>query len=583
MKHNTGRFSADGGRIMTRKTGLFNILLLFTITGMTGTPAAAFLSPDDFTPPLQTPSVETTALSSAIATYAVEKSFAGITLTQNERDALSSFYAARWNQPYWMNEDGPKPIVSPLLSALRHADLYALAPSDFASALKLEDNGWDETGPIELARSEITLMRAALLYARQASAGRIRPGSIARKITVKPKPRDPAMVLDIMSTHENPVEYLRSLHPDTPEFKQLREAYLDYRNIVARGGWPVISRGKALKLGSTGKRVIALRKRLAATGDLPASEPTEKESFDEALRKAVMAAQTRYGIKPDGVAGSNTLRIFNIPAAKRLEQLRVNLERRRWLPRNLGYRHVIVNQAEFKLRVFENNKEIYQSRVVVGKPGHSTPEFSNSIKTVVFNPYWNVPRSIATKEILPILARNPGYLARKGMSLISSRGRTISPYGVNWDRVSRRSFNFRIRQRPGARNALGRIKFLFPNEHSVYMHDTPSKSLFKRDERAFSHGCVRVQDPVKFAEVLMQPQFGWSKNTIARKIAARRNRAVRLKENIPVHLTYRTVWVDKNGKLNFRRDFYGRDKTLAAAMKRKDRPRKLARLRRTQN
>ncbi len=578
-----GRFGANGGRNMKFKTQLFNILAVFATAGMAITPAFAFLPPDGIASPIQSPPVKTTVLSSAIATYAVEKSFAGITLTRNERDALSSFYAARWNQPYWMKENGPRPIVTPFLSALRHADLYALSPSDFASALKLEDEGWSETGPVELARSEVTLMRAALLYARQASAGRIRPRSVAGNITVDPKPRDPAMVLDIMSTHENPVEYLKSLHPNTPEFKRLREAYLDYRNIVARGGWPVIGKGRALKLGSTGKRVIALRKYLAITGDLPENEPTDKAVFDDALRKAVKTIQARHGLKADGVAGSSTLEILNIPATKRLEQIQLNLERRRWLPDDLGYRHVLVNQAEFKLRVFENKKEIYQSRVVVGKPGHSTPEFSNSIKTVVLNPYWNVPRSIATKEILPILARNPGYLARKGMSLVSSQGRTISPYSVNWSRVSRRSFNFRIRQRPGARNALGRIKFLFPNGHSVYMHDTPSKSLFNRDERAFSHGCVRVQNPVKFAEILMQPQFGWSKKAISRKIAARRNRAIRLKENIPVHLTYRTVWVGKDGELNFRRDFYGRDKNLAKAMKKKDRPRKLARLRRTQN
>ncbi len=569
---------------MKRKPRYMQALGLLGVLALAAAPASAtLLARGEVAAPPEIPPIEATSLSSAIAAYAAEKSFAGIRLNRAEREALSGFYAARWNQPYWMSLSGPKAFVAPFLSALRHADLYALSPADYAPALQLEKEDWRGGGPAGLARAELTLMRAALLYARHASAGRIKPRSISRHIDLDPVAQDPARVLDIMSSHENPVQYLLSLHPDTSEFRALREAYLEYRNIVARGGWPVIAGGKALKLGSRGKRVLALRQYLAMSGDLPEEEPADNPLFDQALQDAVIAVQARYGVKADGVVGSGTLKQLNIPASERLEQLRVNLERRRWLPDDLGYRHVLVNQAEFKLRVFENKKEIYRSRVIIGKPGHATPEFSNTIKTIVLNPYWNVPRSIATREILPILSRNPGYLARKGMSLVSSRGRKISPYSVNWNRVSRRSFNFRIRQRPGAGNALGRIKFMFPNKFSVYMHDTPSKSLFRRDKRAFSHGCVRVQDPVKFAEILMQPQFGWSKKTIAKKIATRRNRAIGLKQNIPVHLTYRTAWVGENGELHFRRDFYGRDKPLAKAIKNKDRPRKLARLRRSKN
>ncbi len=568
------------GGSMKGKTGYIGAVLMLAMPGALMPASAAFLAPESYDAPFATPSRGDAALSSFIGIYANEKGFAGIALSKTENNALADFYAARWNQPYWMGENGPKPFVAALLSMLRHADLYALSPYDYGAALALKGDEWGSASPKVMAKTELVLMRTALLYARHAGAGRIRPRSLAKGIYVDPQPYDPGKLLNLMASHENPAEYLKSLHPRGAEFKRLLEAYLDYRNIVARGGWPVISKGKSLAIGSKGKRVIELRKRLAMSGDLPGDQPLDNPVFDDVLEQALMSAQRRYGIKVDGVAGGKTRKMLNIPASRRLEQLKVNLERRRWQPKDMGYRHVLVNQAGFKLHVVENKKEIYQSKVIVGKPRHATPEFSDNIKLVVLNPYWNVPRSIATKEILPILRRNPGYLSRKGMSLINRNGRKVSPYGVNWSRVSRRSFNYRIRQRPSGGNALGRIKFMFPNKHSIYLHDTPSKSLFNKQARAFSHGCIRVQNPVKFAEVLMQPQFGWSQKAIAGKISTRRNRAIKLKQKIPVHLTYRTVWAGDDGKLHFRDDIYGRDKRLAKALEKHNTLGKLANLRR---
>jgi murein L,D-transpeptidase YcbB/YkuD len=309
-----------------------------------------------------------------------------------------------------------------------------------------------------------------------------------------------------------------------------------------------------------------LRQRLAASGDLAKAAVNGSKLYDRDVEEAVRSLQLRYGLKPDGRLGRNTLAVLNVPARTRLAQIIVNMERRRWLPDDLGVRHVLVNQAEFRLHVVENGKEVYSSRVVVGKPSNQTPEFSNSIKLVVLNPYWGVPRSIATKEILPILRRNPGYLARKNMVLVGRNGKAVNPASVNWAAVSRSGFRYGIRQRPGAGNALGRIKFLFPNKHSVYLHDTPSKSLFSRFRRAFSHGCVRVQNPVRFAEVLMKPQFGWSQDAINARIARRRNQTIRLKTHIPIHLTYQTAWVDARGTVHFRADMYGRDARLRKAL-----------------
>ncbi len=547
--------------------------------GLGGAPAgAAFMSPgqDGAAVPAATADAASD-LSFYIGEYSQMKLLPAAGLTHAEIAALQQFYASRWNQPYWMSASGPKPIVSGLISTLTHADLYALSPADFAGVTGLPDRDWSQAEPLEVARAEIRLMQAALLYARQASAGRIDPKRSGSDVTLEPQAAEPAKLLNSMASHEDPAAFLRSLHPQTAEFAKLRETYLAYRNIAARGGWPHIG-GGALRLGSRGAGVARLRKRLMLSGDLPPGAALDDPRFGRPLMEAVKLFQSRHGIRTDGVVGPGTRAALNVPVETRIRQLALNLERRRWLPDDLGRRHVVVNQPEYRLRVVENGKTVHETRVVIGKPTQQTPEFSDEIELVVLNPYWNVPRSIATKEILPILRRNPGYLSRKGMQLVNQRGKPVSPYRINWSRQSRRGFNYSIRQRPGAGNALGRIKFLFPNQHSVYLHDTPSKSLFSRPRRAFSHGCVRVQNPVRLAEVLMKPQFGWSRRTLAGKISTRRNQPIRLKQTIPVHLTYHTVWVGKEGAVHFADDMYGRDRRLAEVMDFADPKRKFARL-----
>lgn len=533
---------------------------------------AAFLSGAGETPASLSEQGKNADLPFFIGEYSGSKFLRDAGLDDAEYDALKQFYAARWNQPYWMGPKGPKPIAAGLVATLREAGSHALSVADFEKVIRLHGQDWSRTEPLEMARAEVRFMQAALLYARQASGGRVRPAQVGKYVDIKPQAADPAKVLDLLASHENPGEFLKSFHPRSSDYARLRALYLAYRNVAARDGWPEV------RPGGGGKAIAALRQRLVMSGDLRREDDSGKAGYDAALRAAIRRFQTRHGIKADGMVGRQTLKALNVPVEERLEQLALNLERRRWLPDDLGARHVLVNQPEYKLRVVENGKAVHQTRVVIGKTSNQTPEFSDEIELVVFNPYWNVPRSIATKEILPILRRNPGYLARKGMQLVNGRGKTVSPHAINWSGVSRRGFRYAIRQRPGAGNALGRVKFLFPNEHSVYLHDTPSKSLFRRSARAFSHGCVRVQDPVKLAEVLMKPQFGWGKQALNRKIASRRNQAVRLKQPVPVHLTYHTVWVGEDGAVHFGEDMYGRDRQLAEAMRAHVSGRKFARL-----
>jgi len=238
------------------------------------------------------------------------------------------------------------------------------------------------------------------------------------------------------------------------------------------------------------------------------------------------------------------------------------MERMRWLPRDFGYKHIFVNSASYKLEIINNKRQIWQTKVVVGKRQNQTSFFIDKMKTVVFNPYWGVPQSIITREMLPRLQANPGYLDQRGFEVFNRRGQKVRSSSIDWYNYGGSSVPFSVRQPPGSRNALGRIKFMFPNKHAIYLHDTPKKHLFKQSARAFSHGCVRVKDPLKFAENIL----GWDRARIDRKIATGKNGGVRLKTSIPVYLAYFTAWADQDGNVSYFSDVYGRDRRLDQAL-----------------
>ncbi len=287
--------------------------------------------------------------------------------------------------------------------------------------------------------------------------------------------------------------------------------------------------------------------------------------FDDALRQAIMVFQTSAGLKADGIIGNHTIAALNEgidtntkPVQK--EKIRFAMERLRWLPRDFGHRYVLANQAAFELYVWDNGQQIWQSKVIVGKPNHQTTAFIDQIETVVFNPYWGVPQSIIIKEMLPYLRQDPGYLDQKGFEVTDNSGQRISSASVDWSQFSNK-VPLNVRQPPGSDNALGVVKFLFPNKHSIYMHDTPSKPLFAKASRAYSHGCVRVQNPQHFAELLL----GWSSEQVASAIDSGQNQEVSLPEKVPVYLTYFTAWPDPEGNVHFYNDVYGRDDLMRTA------------------
>ena len=305
----------------------------------------------------------------------------------------------------------------------------------------------------------------------------------------------------------------------------------------------------------------ALRARLK----VEARAETDARVFDPELAAAVRAFQEAQGMTVDGVVGPRTREMLNAPVSVTAADIVVNMERWRWLPRDLGAHHVFVNIPEFKLRVMEKDKVTFETRVIVGQPKNRTPIFSDEIQYVDVNPYWNVPYSIATKEMLPHIQRNPGYIYDQGLQVLYTGGgkdQLIDPMSVDWTRVNPRNMPFRFRQPPGGTNALGRVKFMFPNKHAVYLHDTSSRSLFSRSQRALSHGCVRVDDPVAFADALLTQEPGLDGERIKKLIAGGANGAQVMKTRVPVHLTYFTVWAGADGTLKRWNDLYGYDEDM---------------------
>jgi L,D-transpeptidase YcbB len=331
-------------------------------------------------------------------------------------------------------------------------------------------------------------------------------------------------------------------------YRKLKEQLAVYTEIVKKGGWPVIPETqKKLKIGDSAAVIATIKRRLQITGDIPGTDTSRL--FNDTLEMAVKNFQLRHGYKDDGIISAAVIKEMNISAEKRLQQLLMNMGRMRWLPPEVPGELIVVNIPEFMLHVYEGNKRVFDMVVVVGKEGHNTTMFTGDLNQIVFSPYWNVPQSIVKDEILPAMQRNPSYLANQNMEIVKHTGE----YPV-------------IRQLPGPENALGKVKFLFPNSFDIYFHDTPSKSLFERSKRAFSHGCIRLSEPEKMATYLLRHQPEWTTEKISEAMNAEEEKYVKLEKPVPVVITYYTAWVDDNGKLNFREDIYGHDKKLGAKM-----------------
>jgi len=474
-------------------------------------------------------------------------------------DQVLPYYALPSAEDLWVHEGRLTPEAEALFEALSDADADGLVASDYLP-LALRDLV-PTSGPADEAGLELALSAAFMNFARDLHAGRTTPAVTDPEIVIARKDSAPEKWL-AMVQRDGVARTLQRLRPQHTQYFQLRQLLAGYRSLAARGGWAVVPKGDVLKPGMRDVRVPVIRQNLMARGYSGIANVADPKFYDDALTPVLEHFQKRHGLDQDGIIGPATLRALNVPAEERVRQIIVNMERWRWLPIELGERHVFVNQAGFQMYTMDAGKLVDQRRVIVGKPFHRTPIFSDMIRYAEFNPTWTVPNSIAIRDKLPKLRKDPSYADRNGFKFYtgwSGNDPEISPYAVDWNGVSDRKFPFRMVQQPGPKNALGQVKFMFPNKFSVYLHDTPSRQLFARTGRAFSSGCIRVNKPLDFAAILFGMDQNMSRARVDSIIDTKRTTRVNLETAVPVHLAYFTAWVDESGVPSFFADVYERD------------------------
>lgn len=478
-----------------------------------------------------------------------------------QSDEVAAYYRTTGYAPIWTgNSADHQARRGALLAALATAQDHGLPQFD-VDGLKARLKNIESVR--DIGRAEVELSRLFMRYAQSVNSGVLTPDRIDSGIVRKTPRKDGAALLAQFAKAE-PRAFLKSLAPRAPEYARLMKEKLRLEALIASGGWGEKVSAGSLKPGQQGASVVALRNRLIRMGYLDRSA---SKSYDASIQKAVQHFQRDHGITPDGVAGSATMKEINTSARSRLSSILVAMERERWTNIERGPRHVWVNLTDFSAKIVDGGRVTFASRSVIGKDqsGRRSPEFSDTMEYLVINPTWNVPRSIATKEYLPMLKRNRNAVSH--LNLIDSRGRVVNRSSVNFGAYTARTFPFAIKQPPSSRNALGLVKFIFPNKHNIYLHDTPSKSLFDREVRAFSHGCIRLGDPFGFAYALLAAQSDNPKGDFHRVLKTGRETRVNLEQPIPVHIVYRTAVAPAKGKVNYRRDVYGRDAKVWAGLK----------------
>ncbi|MDJ0943566.1 MAG: L,D-transpeptidase family protein [Kiloniellales bacterium] len=482
---------------------------------------------------------------------------------------LRAFYLDRDLAPVWVTEGGAGSRSAALTALLAAAEGDGLDPADYdLEAIRTLEPAREAAA---LARLELTLSRAFLRFLSDLGGGRApdpTPTGAADQTAGRAR-IDAAALLEDAADADDLAQIVARARPQAPRYAALTEALLRYRRIADEGGWDAIRPGPPLRLGSIATRVPDLRRRLTLTGDLRPSARGASALYDQALAAAVRRAQQRHGLKPDGVVGPETLRVLNVPAAERVRQLALNLERLRWMPEDLGETFVYLNLAGPSLRLVEAGKTRLALRIAVGRPFRGTPVFSQALTSVVFSPDWTVPPGIVVSELLPVLQADPGYLARNGFTVFSDWGeeaKPLDPASIDWSAVDGAAGTYKLRQAPGPENPLGRISFVFPNDFGLCLHDTPINGTFEVGGAGFSLGCIRVEAPEELAAALLAEASGWSPERIAEVLAEGTPTAVGLPDPVPIHVTYLTAWTAGKA-VHFRDDLFGRDAELAQALR----------------
>lgn len=495
--------------------------------------------------------------------YAQSTGFRQAVAGAASRDSeLSAFYKARDFAGLWTGSGGQaRARRNALLEAFEQAGDHGLSSTRFdAQRLMAQINAAQTEA--QKGAMDVEMSKLFLEYARSIQTGQLTPSRIDGDIKRDVPLRSRLGLIDAFSK-SNAGGFLRSLAPSSPEYARLLREKLRLERVLGTNGWGADVPVTKMQPGSSGGNVVRLRDRLIAMGYM---SPSATQTYDANIQAAVQRAQQAYGLSPDGVAGTGTIRALNVSAAQRLQSVIVAMERERWMNRPRGSRHVWVNLTDFTAVIMDNDRPTFTTRSVVGanRDDRKSPEFSDIMEFMVINPSWYVPRSIVTKEYLPMLKGNRNAVSH--IDITDSRGRVVPRSSINFGQYDEKTFPYSMRQPPSNGNALGLVKFMFPNRYNIYLHDTPSKSLFSRQVRAFSHGCIRLNDPFDFAYALLARQVANPQAFFQEKLATGREQRVNLNQPVPVHIVYRTAFTHTTGQLNFRPDVYGRDARIWNAL-----------------
>ncbi len=500
------------------------------------------------------------ALGAGAGTAALGQSAEAIAASlRGQEKGIIAFYKGNGYKPIWTGNKNRSRRTA-LLNALRTADDHGLPLGRYkikslSDAFKARDNA-------NAAKAEVFASQIFVTYARDINSGVLTPARVDSEIAMRPGKASAESLLKGVSKG-NAKSFLAGLPPRHSDYKNLLKLKKKLAGRSDKSGQDVPY--GTIKPGQSKNAVVLVRRKLKGFGYRNLGE---SKSYDDKLVAAVQDFQKKRGLTPDGVIGRATVDAMNLGERSKLRHVVANLERQRWLNFERGKRHIYVNLPEFAFRVFDNGRETFYSRVVIGKAAYDfrSPEFVDKMTHMVINPTWHVPASIAGKEYLPIIKNDPGYLARKGMRMLDENGNTVSPASIDLSGFDENNFPYNIKQRPDPGNALGKVKFMFPNRFNIYMHDTPAKSLFGRETRAFSHGCIRVHKPFEFAYFLLARQTGNAKGTFHSYLNTGREQYVNLKSHVPVIIAYQTVVFDKKGGASYRGDIYGRNAKILRAL-----------------
>ena len=478
---------------------------------------------------------------------------------------ITSFYEKNNFKPNWLKDDGFNESAVQLKEVLDNIEEEGLNPQLYRTEFLENFFNKDSLSIEEKAIADILLTNSFYLLATHFSNGVLEAENLEKEWLSAKKELNFEELFKKAVQQKQVKSSLYSLVPQNERYHKLRNKLKFFREIKKDGGWLKVEASQIMREGFTGEEAKQLKIRLKQSGDF-SGEINEK--YGENLKKAVINFQKRHGLKIDGIVGPNTLKALNRDIEEIIRTIEINMERLRWLPHTFGNDYIFTNIADFTLQVYENNQKALEMSVIVGKEQRSTPVFSDKLSYIVLNPYWNVPRSIAVKDKLPLIKKDINYIPENNFTVLKFvDGKFVEQdyQEINWNDLNKNNFNYYLRQSPGPNNALGRVKFMFPNKFSVYLHDTPDKELFKQSERDFSSGCIRLEEPFKLAEYLLRKNDKWDLEKINSILESNEEKTIGLTQKLPIHIIYMTAWVDEKNMLQIRNDIYNRDARLKSA------------------